>query len=439
MAHYTFTKVFSTDPDGELALDQGYQQSDLDTAFVRNRNRLYRWFAASTAAPSGDVVVAPENADVSTPGRWILQGPPSTVFDPATYSQVTPFGFNAACCFILSSREDLINIAGDGSPFILPSGCYIVTEDIDLEDDEWISIAGANVRMDALAGATITGNATPALIQVNGSSSFTAKNLNLVQQFAGGSSIPAYLSLGGVTTLRGCNFEATGTDSVGMYLVDGPTYAWKCNFLGSRHGAQQIGGFLRADQCLFEGAVENGYFMDEGDLFASKSVFRALSADFAMDVSGIARLFLTDCEVTVVEDAAIPCIILDGDAQATIRGGRIFGNVAAQGIGIRCANGNEGYPIIDGVHFSQLATAIWNLAGGIPEAAILACNSSDDTVAQGVNWTTVRIPPNGLVEWGNQFDTATPYVGHTPAIVERVNRKANTETGALSSETPIVP
>jgi hypothetical protein len=45
----------------------------------------------------------------------------------------------------------------------------------------------------------------------------------------------------------------------------------------------------------------------------------------------------------------------------------------------------------------------------------------------------------GLVEYGNQFNTATPYVGHLPLIVERVNRKANTQVGALSSETPIVP
>lgn len=50
--------------------------TDLDVAFVQEKNWFYRFFAASTVAPDGNSIIAPGNISPPASGRWIRQGPP---------------------------------------------------------------------------------------------------------------------------------------------------------------------------------------------------------------------------------------------------------------------------------------------------------------------------------------------------------------------------
>lgn len=82
MKSFVYTAL-EADSNGCNALDAIESRTNLDTAYVQQTNRWYRYFASSTATPNGTTVVIPQDVDPGDPGRWFVQGPPGV-------SAVTP-------------------------------------------------------------------------------------------------------------------------------------------------------------------------------------------------------------------------------------------------------------------------------------------------------------------------------------------------------------
>lgn len=148
--------------------------------------------------------------------------------------------------------------------------------------------------------------------------------------------------------------------------------------------------------------------------------------------SASAMLYVTNCSL-VVGTATTSCVYSINANRILVLGGRWEGTAGA-GFGFTINGGTTHLEVI-GVAGLSLGTFVKRVGGTVGFASVTA-SFTDATI--GIDWPSAAIPTNGLVVNGNALLCATPVNGHNP-LSARTNYKANTVSGALYTETPIVP
>lgn len=91
---FTIATVFSATSNGANSLEEIFGPADGDICYVQENNRFYRWVAASTATPAGNLVVKKAQFNVSEAGRWLVEGPPGPGKIPPGFANALQTGLS---------------------------------------------------------------------------------------------------------------------------------------------------------------------------------------------------------------------------------------------------------------------------------------------------------------------------------------------------------
>lgn len=419
-----------------------YQNDDV--ALVQEKQRYYRFFAASTLTPDGDKVVLPINILSSSPGRWIQQGGPSVAGpnpgQPFSTACANDADGRSAFDYILTSYADLLQVTKPvAGVFTLPSGSYAVKEGFTLPDDERMQIAaGSFVFMVGMAGVgtIITGNVdVNALLTISAGSIVDLLNLTLVNN-----GNIATVSSGGTVTARACRFTNNGPVGTSTALaVSGATFRGSQNVYTAQNAYAVVhnGGILRESNSNIISNNANGYL---GHQSASIANFTDCQI-FGNALDGIQAfgsslyLCLTDCKVQCGANSR-DCIKVSGLLSLSISGGRLTTSSAGSGRNGISFDGDCTRTTIRGVRIDTLNTGITRTAG--TQGHVVGSELDiDSSVATGWNWAAASIPTDGLAIFTNSIGSATPFNGFDRNDA-RVNIKGCLGSGVLLQETPIV-
>ncbi len=371
----------------------------------------------------------------------------------------------AAYDYVLSSRTDLVAVVAPvGGVFELPSGSYFLRSDVTLLPGESLNVAnGVELSMTGSPGVVLlvdpTGGTGIAMVVESGATvdlrgvELTGDgDANLALEVTGdvtvrggvirgsGLSTEAVSVVGG--TLRAVQAEIrAGASTTTMLVSGGQTWLTQCQVLGGQLlGISQTGGELRVTDCVVIGGTQEAYAATGGAVMLSR--FRGCyleSGDTNQAVelnASQADVQFDDCEVVAVS-ATQACLRVTGaTARVVVRGGLMRSTHGAVGPGVNVAGNITQELLVLGLRGRALSVLVSRTSGTTSRATVAQCDT-DSTVPVGVDWASGAVPTNGLVELGCSFNTATPFTGHTH-LSTRVNRKACTNNGGLTSETPIV-
>jgi hypothetical protein len=404
-------------------------------------------------APSGPPIVGNNISDMLV---WT-----GTEWEAQAGSVGTPHSFD----FILTSRAELAAVVAPvGGVFTLPNGSYAIRTGFALNAGERLEVPiGGNVLIMCMgpSKAIVGAPTTAPLLTVLANASALLIGLNLVVTGDGN----AGLETQGNTTMVGGNVQVSGNGTEALHVIAGTLKASNVRFAagansnvadqsageaiftgctfenGQSFAYDQTGGTLRATQCIFSGGA-SGYRMTgagEQDGYLTSCDISAGGTSPGVTHSGTnGDLFMTDCLVVPTGNGA-PCVSIGPASSLNIRGGELRSAAGTPGDGVS-VNGNiaGGLQVI-GVTGDSLDDFVAWSSGTVNRAMVANCDTAS-TVSTGVDWAAANIPTNGLIEWGNQFNTTSgnAYQNHTAATA-RVNRKGNTHNAGLSQETAIVP
>lgn len=346
---------------------------------------------------------------------------------------------------IITDRLSLV--AAVGSPvageFTLPSGSYFFKEPLDLDPGEFLAVAqdarvlimggGANKEVQGGTGATA------ATLVARTGCALDLISLALAAPTAGQ---PAFVSEGTAETrAQSCLFRGIASTTCAEQRGTGNFSATQCVFSGGQSGGfEQNDGSVTLTACRLDGGASNGFRMVGASVMNAILTACQISGNGA-SAAGLMNGANTDLSAVncfwSVDNDGTHCFQILQASSVNIRGGEIFSTAGTPGDGVSVEGNVTGGIQLSGIAFANLDDAITRMAGTQNRVTIMGCDSAAD-VAVGVDWATANIPTNGLLAVGNQWNTLTPLQNFTAADA-RVNWKANSLFGGLSTETAIVP